>query len=178
MTADYNTGPAGVLSLAEFIEGEAGSNLLASAENCITEADCKDIGSCLLDEFEQARENGDPYAEDTALRAANYIADQLEGAANEIRAFIRAYFEQSGAIECAEHAITTFCANPTTTNHAALLKAAEILKYHYIPMPIHLARAFRPFIRTRMPANRIDFGNLGSLAEYYIREGMIMREAA
>ncbi|MGW9332767.1 hypothetical protein [Bosea sp. NPDC055594] len=99
----------------------------------------------MLDELE--REAGSPYAENSAHYSADQIADYLEGAAGDVRNFIRRYFEQSGAIESAERAVTAFCGSPTTGSQAALLKAAKVLEGHNIPMPVRLARTFHPFIR-------------------------------
>jgi hypothetical protein len=68
--------------------------------------------------------------------------------------------------------------SPTTENRASLIEAARALRGFEIPMPASIGRAFRSFVRMRLPANKISFGNLWWLAHSYIREDMMVKEAA
>jgi hypothetical protein len=173
-----NTTPAAQpATLADFIAGEEGDRFLSSAEYTLADTHCDGIADHLIGELEHRAGKLD--AAETALSAACDIADNLESAAADIRHFIRRYFEQSGAIERAELAITTFCEAPTAANRAALMQAVEIFGCNDVPMEAKLARSIRPFIRLRrFSANKINFGNLRWLMNSYIREELIVREAA
>ena len=141
-------------TLAEFIESDEGARFLSSAEYGLADTRSNDIGDHLLSEFERAADRLD--AEYEVLFSAREIADNFQRAADDIRGFIHGYFKQSGAIERAESAVSEFCRNPTSATYAGLLKAAQVMEGHDVPMPVSLARRIRPFIRYgRMPANRI-----------------------
>lgn len=166
-------------TLADFIESEDGSNFLASADCGLADTYCADIADHLSDRLSSAIEDGDADPVGMALSFVEDIADNLQGAANDIRNFISRYFEQSGAIERAELAIMAFCEAPTAANRAALIEATRVMEGHHVPMQAKLARTVRSFIRYgRMPASRINFGNLYHFARNHIREELMTREAA
>ncbi|TCM57819.1 hypothetical protein C8J36_102622 [Rhizobium sp. PP-F2F-G48] len=178
MTTENNMTQTPAATLTEYIDSTAGEGNLNSAGNCLewSEDLRGGIAEWLKGRIEANAGADDPA--DLALEDLREVLENLEGAVYDVRHFITAYFEQSGALANVRAAILAFDAMPTDANRLKLMEVSEPLVWHVIPMDAATKAIIRKYASNRLWRSNVHYGTVWSIAHQNFNPALIVPEAA
>lgn len=164
---------AGALSLREFIDCPAGSELLAAADAALGRVDLGSAASFLKNRLAAMRDHEE--ADGLAMGDMLEQMMALQETVANLNSFAVEFHRQSGAMKHCVAEIKAFARDPTTYNRARLVEAAEPFDGLHVRMPPRVRKLLKPFIKGRFwRYELLSYGRLYPAMCDHMKDGAIV----